>query len=51
MWILGDEPGATEITESEAVELISAGVGAMPAGVDTASSRGSAPTLPAPTTE
>lgn len=48
MWVFGDEIGATEIDEAEAVKLMKAKVGKLPAGVDTASSRGSAETLGTP---
>ena len=42
MWILGDEPGATEITEDEAIKLMKAKVGKLPSG------RGSAKTVGTP---
>lgn len=48
MWIFGDEAGATEITQDQAVKLIKAGVGQLPDGLDTTSSRGSSPTVAAP---
>lgn len=48
MFVLSNDPGAVEITEAEAVKLMKAGVGTIPEGVDTASSRGDAETVPAP---
>jgi hypothetical protein len=48
MWVFGDEHGGTEISQAEAVKLMKAGVGKIPDGVDTASSRGAAGTVAAP---
>lgn len=48
-WILGDSPGATEIDEAAAIALMKKGVGTLPAGIVTGSSRGDRPTLPTPT--
>jgi hypothetical protein len=47
-FVLSNDAGAIEITEAEAVKLMKAGVGEIPSGVDTASSRGGAETVPAP---
>lgn len=48
MWVLGDELGAEEIDEVEAVKLMKSKVGKLPANVDTASSRGTAETIGTP---
>lgn len=47
MWVFGDEQGASEISQAEAVKLIKAGVGKLGKGVALpGSSR--APTIPVP---
>lgn len=48
MYVLNAEIGAVPITEAEAITLMKAGVGRIPDGVDTASSRGTAETVAAP---
>jgi hypothetical protein len=48
MWTHGDKIRATEISEAEAIRLMKAGIGKLPNGLDTSSSRGQASTIPAP---